>query len=355
VTKHAKRRKLELSRWVSHTATVLFALCWPLALGCSRTVEAKPKKPEGKVVASYAGDALTISDVDALVGDEIYRARSRALISSLRQKLIAARAKKQGIDAAAWRKREIEDKVPQLSDSEIERIFQEALAAGKIPPTSVLDDATRERIRESNHRAAFQARMDRVTEQLFAEAKVKIDWDALGQPRVDVRPRGASRGPDNAPVTIIEFADFECKFCALATATVRQVSRKYPTKVRFVFRHNPLPEHAHAQKAAEAALCAGEQGRFWEYHDLLFEHSNALSIDDLKRYANLVGIDASRFSACLDSSRQASEVKADVEAAHKANLDSTPTFIVNGVVVPGAVSAEDLGRYVDRELMTLTQ
>jgi protein-disulfide isomerase len=281
--------------------------------------------------------------------------RSRALVGAVRERLIAAQAKQQGVTPEVWRKRQIEDHVPSMSEAEIERTFQAAVEGGKVPRSAVLDEATRARIRDSHARAAFHERMDSVTQDLFERAKVRIDWDALGQPRVSipVPPRRPTLGPDDAPVTVIEFADFECAFCAQAAATVRAVRAKYGARVRFVFMQYPLPEHPHARKAAEAALCANEQGKFWELHDVLFEHTNALGAEQLLTYAARVGLDRRKFSECLDQSRQAPEVESDLERARNAKLESTPTFVVNGIVVPGAVSAEELGRVVDRELMKL--
>src|SRR5690606_14570992 len=114
-------------------------------------------------------------------------------------------------------------------------------------------------------------------------------------PTVVVEAVGPSRGPADAPVTIVEFSDFECPFCGRANPTIEQVEKAYPDQVRVVFRDFPLPMHPHARKAAEAGHCANEQGKFWELHDKMFANQRALGVDDLKGYAKEAGMDAAKF------------------------------------------------------------
>jgi outer membrane protein assembly factor BamB len=150
-------------------------------------------------------------------------------------------------------------------------------------------------------------------------------------------------GPENAPVTIIEFGDFECPYSArFARGTLQQILEEYGDKVRFVFRDYPLPMHANAEKAAQAAECAHEQGAFWRYHDVLFENPGALDVGSLKGYAASLGLDAGYFNQCLDSGKYADEVQADVADGRKAAAEmgdeglATPSFFVGGDYVAGA-------------------
>ena len=115
---------------------------------------------------------------------------------------------------------------------------------------------------------------------------------------------GPSKGPENAPVTIVEFSDFQCPFCSKAKVTVDEVMKGYGDKVRLVFRHFPLSFHQDAPKAAEAAACANDQKKFWEYHDKLFANQGALEVDDLKKHAADLGLDTARFNECLDSGKK---------------------------------------------------
>lgn len=158
----------------------------------------------------------------------------------------------------------------------------------------------------------------------------KIDVDITGAP---------VKGDKNAPVTIIEFSDFECPFCG------RYFSQTYPSvmenyvdtgKVKYVFKHFPLNFHASAQKASEAAECADDQGKFWEYHDVLFANQQALSISNLKQYASDLDLDTAEFNSCLDSGKHAAKVKQDLADGQAAGVSGTPSFFVNGQKLVGA-------------------
>jgi protein-disulfide isomerase len=129
-----------------------------------------------------------------------------------------------------------------------------------------------------------------------------------------------AKGPTDAKVTIVEFSDFQCPYCArFVQETMPTLLQNYGDKVRFVFMNFPLSQiHADAEKAAEASECAHDQGAFWQYHDLLFQNQGALDVASLKNYAQAAGLDAEKFNQCLDSGEKASAVQADVETATKA-------------------------------------
>ncbi len=146
------------------------------------------------------------------------------------------------------------------------------------------------------------------------------------------------QGPEDAAVTIIEFSDFQCPYCArFVTETLPLILENYGDQVRFVFRDFPLTSiHPYALKAAEAAECADDQDAFWEYHDLLFANQSALDVDSLKSYAAEVGLDTNAFDECLDSDKPMEEVRSDLEDGAAAGVRGTPAFFVNGTLVSGA-------------------
>ncbi|MEW6748294.1 MAG: DsbA family protein [Candidatus Micrarchaeota archaeon] len=151
------------------------------------------------------------------------------------------------------------------------------------------------------------------------------------------------KGDMNAPVTMVEFSDFECPFCGrYYEDTYKRINEEYIAtgKVRYAFRDYPLGFHPYAQNAAEAAQCAGDQGRYWEMHDKLFENQDALSVSDLRRYSAELGLDTSMFDQCLDSGKYSQEVQADKRAGDAAGVSGTPTFFINGKKLVGAVSYE---------------
>jgi protein-disulfide isomerase len=161
---------------------------------------------------------------------------------------------------------------------------------------------------------------------------------APSQP-VAVDASGPSIGDPNAPVTIIEFSDFECPFCKrFKDQTFPSIEQNYidTGKVRIVFRHYPLPFHQNAQKAHEASICAHDQGKFWEYHDALFANQADLSVPALKQYATNLGLNTATFNNCLDSGKYAQAVQDDLVAGSAAGVSGTPSFFVNGQLVVGA-------------------
>lgn len=160
-----------------------------------------------------------------------------------------------------------------------------------------------------------------------------------------------SRGDANAPVTIIEFSDYQCPFCARVSPVLQQVEAAYAGKVRRVFRQFPLIAiHKDAKKAAEASLCAAEHGRFWEMHDALFEQPPALDVVSLKQKAQAAGLDAAKFSACLDSGKHSADVEKDLAEGVRAGVNATPAIFINGRPLPGARPFEDFARVIDEEL-----
>jgi Na+/H+ antiporter NhaA len=154
------------------------------------------------------------------------------------------------------------------------------------------------------------------------------------------------RGPGKAPVTVVEYGDFECPYCGLAEPAVRELLRDFGD-VRYVWRHLPLTDvHPHAQMASEAAEAAGKQGAFWEMHDLLLEHQDALTTRDLTGYAGSLGLDTERFAADLRKHAGAAHVAEDVDSADLSSVSGTPTFFVNGLRHYGAYDIETLSKAV---------
>ncbi|MBX3191899.1 MAG: thioredoxin domain-containing protein [Labilithrix sp.] len=168
---------------------------------------------------------------------------------------------------------------------------------------------------------------------------------------VDVALAGAPvRGARTAPVTVTVFSDFECPYCVKLEATLGQLEKAYPGKVRVAFKHNPLPMHEHARLAAKAAIAADAQGRFWEYHDVLVAHRDALGRDALRQYATEAGLELARFDRDLADPRTEARLVADEKQAARLHVDGTPTTFVNGRRVVGAQPIATFRAAVDRAL-----
>ena len=162
----------------------------------------------------------------------------------------------------------------------------------------------------------------------------------------DERP---SAGPADALVTIVEFSDFQCPFCKKAAATMDEVKKAFSEDVRLVFRNQPLPFHNNARGAAEAALAAGKQGKFWEMHDHLFANSNALDAAKLPEYAKAIGLDVEKFNADMKSSEIKELIDQDIELANKFGARGTPAFFINGRFIAGAQEKEKFEALIREE------
>jgi protein-disulfide isomerase len=150
-------------------------------------------------------------------------------------------------------------------------------------------------------------------------------------------------GPDDAPVTLVEYGDFECPHCGAAYPIVEEVRAKMGARLRFVYRSFPLKEmHPHAIHAAEAAEAAGAQGKFWQMHAMLFEHQDDLEDEDLVQYAKALDLDGKRFASELASEAYAERIRKDFRSGIKSGVNGTPTFFINGVRYDGSWGASDL-------------
>jgi protein-disulfide isomerase len=167
---------------------------------------------------------------------------------------------------------------------------------------------------------------------------------------IDVREGVPVDGPADAKVTIVEFSDFQCPYCSKAIPTMKALRKKYPKDVRVAFMHLPLDFHEDANLAAQASLAAGDQGKFWEYHDMLFANATALKPADLDSYAEKLGLNMGKFKRALSSKKFEKHIQADMEVARDAGASGTPTFYVNGRQVVGALPLDEFAKMVDEEL-----
>lgn len=159
------------------------------------------------------------------------------------------------------------------------------------------------------------------------------------------------RGDFKAPITLVEFSDFECPFCEKISPTLNKILNDYKGKVRLVYKHYPLPFHPNAQKAAEASECADEQGKFWEYHDKLFENQpSGFSLEKFKQWAKELGLNTKKFNDCLDTDKYAKKVQDDYQEGSAKSVNGTPATFVNGQLVSGAVPYDSFKQIIDNLL-----
>ncbi|HEY3354146.1 MAG TPA: thioredoxin domain-containing protein [Polyangia bacterium] len=159
-----------------------------------------------------------------------------------------------------------------------------------------------------------------------------------------------TRGPADAKVDVVEFGDYQCPYCGDEQAVVTQLLTAYDGRIRFAFKQFPLYFHTYAQQAAEAALAANAQGKFWDFHDALYAHQANLMRTDLESYAEQLGLDLDAFRAALDGHTFAADVAADVAQGTALGVPGTPTFFINGRMAVGAVDYAALAAAIDEEL-----
>jgi protein-disulfide isomerase len=245
----------------------------------------------------------------------------------------------------------------------LQQLEQEEIVAKTAPPSTdqvnTFYEANKQRIRQPLEQIKprladyLQGQEQQKRRQTFLKAlrqhyAVKIMLPAL---KVDVSAdNDPFIGPATAPVTIIEFSDFQCPYCRRVQPTLKRLLQEYEGKIKLVFRDFPLHKiHPQAQKAAEAAQCAADQQQFWPYHDKLFANTR-LQIEDLKQFAQELSLNLERFNTCLDAGKYAREVAQDVRDGANAGVDSTPSFFVNGQPINGAASYERFKEVVEAAL-----
>jgi protein-disulfide isomerase len=315
------------------------------------TAEAPEAAPRSPALALVAGEPVTEAEVEALIAPQLaelrqrtHQLRSQALDELIARRLLEAEAKRRGVSLEALLKEEVDDKAaPTEADTKALYEANKARFAGQTEA---------EAMKQVEPAARQQRRRERQLE-LVRELRKRAGVEVLLEPlRAELRlPSGAPRrGPEAAPVTVVEFSDFQCPFCARAQPTLRRLREAYADEVRFFFVDFPLDMHPQAKKAHEAAACAAEQGKFWPMYDRLFASQGRLEVKDLKAYASELGLAGEAFAECLDSARHAASWEAGIEEGARQGVTGTPAFFINGRMLVGAQPYEAFAQVIEDEL-----
>jgi protein-disulfide isomerase len=323
-------------------------------LGCgdaAATIQAADE-PQAKVVARVHGHDITLEDVDekifgtlADLRQQEYDARRGALDALVAERLIEAEATRRGLTTDSLLRQEVEDKVEAPDPAEVEAFYEMNKARlGNQPREQAII-----RVEQALVRRILDARNEAFVGELRKAAGVAI---SLEPPRtlLELPASAPALGPADAPVTLVEYTDYQCPYCRRAQITVEQVLERYGDKVRLVYRDLPLDFHAQAFQASRAARCAGEQQRFWEYHRGLLMEAGDYSDADLGRRASALGLDANAFGTCLASERHSEDIRASLAEASRLGVQATPTFFINGRRLSGAQPLEAFVAIIDEEL-----
>ena len=276
---------------------------------------------------------------------ERYEAMKEQLDGLVAQRLFALEAAARGLSVEEFERIEVFARMDPVSPEQV-RDFYDANAERMPRSFEELEG----RITVHLQRQAEVRRRAALARELRERYPVRI---SLAPPRADVHADDDPfMGPEDAPVTLIEFSDFQCPYCRRVQSVLKRLMTAYHGQLKLVFRDFPLRQiHPEAQKAAEAAQCANDQGQFWPYHDRLFAATD-LGIGDLKQYAAELGLDADRFNDCLDSETYGPEVQSDIDDARAAGVNATPSFFVNGMPINGAVPFERFVELVELALQS---
>ncbi len=328
--------------------------------GCVTTPAPKPSEVHAAVpvgdppVVKVGGRIILQSEADKRAGDDFFKLQDQ--LYELRvdsaeriaiEILVEQEAKKDGLSEDAWVEQRLETGLRTPSEGELQEFYSKVKS--KLP-----DDASFADVKPQLVRALMREAKVKRAREMFEELKRRAGYEVLlaqpDRPRKTVDASGPGKGPANARVTIVEFADFQCPYCSKASDIVKKVAADYPADVRLVFRHFPLSTHPLAPKAAEASACAGEQGHFWEYHDHLFANPRELDETALKAHAVTLGLDVKPFVECLESGRMKAAVEKDRKAGEALGINGTPAFFINGLPMAGAQPEEAFRKAIDREL-----
>ncbi|MDQ3174694.1 MAG: thioredoxin domain-containing protein [Acidobacteriota bacterium] len=311
-----------------------------------------PNLNPAAVLATVSGKPITAEVIIERLKPALYKLRlsvyeiqSEALERTINDLLLIAEANRRNVPPEEIVRIEISEKSHPPTEAEVAKFYAE----NKIRIGGNLN-SVRNQLAEYLQEQSRQQLERTMSEKLRQGAQVRL---LISEPQPSTQAISTdddpSRGVATAPVTIVEFTDFQCPSCAAMHPVLEEVLKSYGNKVRFVVRDFPLPMHVKARKAAEAANAAHAQGRFFEYATLLFKRQDALDVPSLKKYASELGLDRARFDAALDGGAFAAEVRRDIADGEMYGIDSTPTIFVNGVILK-TLSAEDLRAAIDRAL-----
>jgi len=325
-----------------------------LALPALNAAAAEKPAASGTPLAIVGTQAITADKLDEQLGNRLFRLRSdeyslkRPYLDELISKaLLEQEAAGRHLTIERLTALEVDEKTKPVQDEEVGAVYESA----KQNYPNASEAEARKQIADGMRRSRGQQRRQAFIAELRAKYKVKILLDA---PRAQFTATDvASHGPADAPVTIVGFLDFQCPYCANVGKVIDDLEKRYGKSVRFVYRHYPLPFHKEAAKAAEASICAQQQGKFFEMHDKMFANQRALQVADLKKYAGELGLNADAFGQCLDSGRAAAKWQADVQEGTLFGVGGTPTLFVNGRLLNAGANPEALSQAIDQELASV--
>lgn len=329
--------------------------------GCSNdSANAKPNlvfkdPPTAEAVAKIGEETI---NMDQLVGDQKiqyleikkreYEFKMERLKAIMTEKLIAQEAKKENMSVEDYTNKKVLKGEIKVTDQEYDKFVKEK----KIPENQI-NPQIKERIKAY----LVEQKKDNLIQQLLAKLTKKSPVEVyFKKPKSDIQVDIASApvsGPEKAPVTIVEFSDFQCPFCARAAETMGQIRDKYKGKVKFAYKHFPLSFHKEAMPAAEAAMCVYDQDKekFWKFHEAAFKgQKDGLAAANLEKWAKESGANVDKYKECVAANKYKEAIEKDLAYGETLGVRSTPTFFINGEIVSGALEYDKFAEIIDEAI-----
>jgi protein-disulfide isomerase len=316
-----------------------------------------------EILAIVDGEPITQGDVQALASDALqglqnqrlrFEADSRSqehqivqdtLNGMITDRVLQMESEARDMTVDELLSAEVESQIVEPSETEIQNVYQANLQQLVNLPRAEGLARVRQFLVQQSYDAALVNYVEGLRDSYGVDSR-------LGPYRVEVETEGfPARGPEDAPIVMVEFSDFECPFCRQTLPVLEDIQEAYEGQIRFVYRQFPLSDiHPRAQKAAEASLCADEQGEFWPMHDLLFAEPIELEVASIKVKAESLGLDQDSFDACLDSGQYAERVGEEIEEGFSLGVSGTPTIIINGRPMVGVQGYDAYVAVIEDEL-----
>ena len=330
---------------------VLLLVVFAIVLGFS--VAFAQNTAETETVAEVDGEKISLQELKNAAGQSLatleeqsYRLKRQKLEKMIEDKLLAQEAQRRKVSLESLIETEITSKTPEVSSAEIHSVYELNKAQFQKPESEV-EGQLRSLLRDRK----IEVRRQEFAKSLQSKSRISVYLSPPTPFRAEVEAEGPSYGPAGASVTIVAFEDFQCPFCKRAHETLQRVLLRYKDRVRLVHRDFPLqPLHPAAWKAHEAARCAEEQGKFWEFRDLLYKNAPAASPEQLNSYASQLGMTSADFKKCLDSGQFRAIVQKDEDDGKRLGVQGTPAFFINGRLLSGAQPESEFARLIDEEL-----
>lgn len=307
-----------------------------------------------EVVARFGDQVITAAELDEdqalqqqliAIRQQEYEITKQHVENLVYQRLVQQAAEAVGLSVRDYLQTYVENQIPDPTEQEVNAIMTQYRA--RLDPDP---EKARAQVVEALRQRGRGGVENALREQLFAAAGATILLEPM-RFEVAVADYHPTRGGGaDAPVVLIEYTDFQCPFCSRVQPTLDTVVEKYGDNVRHVFKQLPLAMHAQAELAAEASLCAADQGKFWDLHKWLFANARNISRDTLDEQASVLGLDEAAFGACLDNKVHAAQVQQDMREAASLGISGTPGFVINGRVLRGAQPLDEFTAVIDDEL-----